>query len=399
MTHLPPMATSKPAKNQYTTHNNVALVKGGAPYFKAIETIAAQAKYALHFQTYIFDEDETGRAVTDALMAAAKRGVHVYLMIDGYASQKLPKEFIAEIKAAGIHFRFFEPLVLTYRYYFGRRMHHKVLVADGHTGLVGGINVSNRYNDMPDKAAWLDWSVMVSGDAAMELHQVCVKNWERSVFGRKKCEPRVLPQPIKEEATCKVRVRRNDWVYGKTDIYKSYRSLFANAREFATVMTSYFWPPRTLLNRIEVAARRGVKIRVVLTAHADVPLAKYAERYLYRRLFRSGIEVYEYQPNVLHAKLAFMDDEWLTLGSYNVNNISAFASIELNLDVEDRRIATEMRHAVDQIITNDCRPVVKEDYYLTKNPFKMFLYYLSYRAVHLIFFLFTFYFSQRKAGK
>lgn len=393
------MARRKPSENQYTTHNHVQLVRGGAPYFKAIEDIAADAKYSLHFQTYIFDADETGTAVAKAFIAAAKRGVHVYLMIDGYASQKLPKEFIGEMKAAGVHFRFFEPLLLTYRYYFGRRMHHKVLVADGYVGLVGGINVSNRYNDMPDKAAWLDWSIMVRGETAMELHNVCVKTWERSVFGRKRCEPRMLPQPTAETENCRVRVRRNDWVYGKTDIYKTYRSLFATAREYATVMTSYFWPPRSLLSRMEVAARRGVKIRIVLTAHADVPLAKYAERYLYRRLFRSGIEVYEYQPNVLHAKLAFMDDKWVTVGSYNVNNISAFASIELNLDVENARIATEMREAVEQIIANDCRQVVKEDYYLTNNPLRMFLYYLSYRAVHLIFFLFTFYFSQKKAGK
>lgn len=389
----------KPVNEQYTVHNSVRLVRGGAQYFEAIETIAAEAKHSIHFQTYIFDEDETGTRIANALIAAAKRGVQVYLMPDGYASQHLSKPFIARLKEEGVHFRFFEPLLLTYKYYLGRRMHHKVLVADGYMALVGGVNVSNRYNDMPGAPAWLDWALEVKGDIAAHLHKVCVRMWERSVFQRKKCLPLALPQPATQEEECLVRMSRNDWVYRKTDISADYRNMFVAAKRYATLMTSYFWPPRRLLRRMEVAARRGVKIRVILTAHADVPLAKYAERYLYRRLFRHNIELYEYQPNVLHAKIAFRDDEWLTVGSYNVNNISAFASIELNLDVLNNDIATQMREAVQQIIDTDCRPVVKEDYYITTNPVRMFLYYLSYIAVHFIFFLFTFYFSQKVAGR
>jgi cardiolipin synthase len=363
-----------------------------------VQQIAASAKQVLHFQTYIFDEDETGIHVAEALMAAAARGVHVYLLIDGYASQDLPVAFRTRLKEAGVHFRFFEPIFFTYKYYFGRRMHHKVLVADGHEALVGGMNVSNRYNDMPGQPAWLDFALHVKGDVCAGLHDVCVRMWERPVFVPK-CKP--LPAPLRQqpERECKVRIIRNDWVNRKTDIYATYRSMFASAHSFATVMTSYFWPPARLLRHMEVAARKGVKVTVVLTGYADVPFAKYAERYLYRRLFRSNIDVYEYLPNVLHAKIAFRDDEWLTVGSYNVNNISAFASIELNLEVLNADTAAGMRQVVEGIIDADCRQVRREDFELSSHPFRMLLYYLSYRAVHLLFFLFTFYFEQVTAPR
>jgi cardiolipin synthase len=189
-------------------------------------------------------------------------------------------------------------------------------------------------------------------------------------------------------------VSRNDWVFRRTDVSASYRDMFTKAQRHATIMSSYFWPPSRLLRRIEVAARSGVAVTVILAGHADVPLAKYAERYLYRRLFRAGIAVYEYQPGVLHAKIAFRDDEWATVGSYNVNNISAFASIELNLDVEDTTIATQLRAAVELIKTRDCRRVIPEEYQLSSNPLRMFLYYCAYLLVHFIFYMFTFWFRQ-----
>jgi cardiolipin synthase len=147
---------------------------------------------------------------------------------------------------------------------------------------------------------------------------------------------------------------------------------------------------------MEEAARRGVKIKLVLTGAADVPLAKYAERYLYNRLFRSSIEVFEYLPNVLHGKMGMCDGEWATVGSYNLNNISAFASIELNLDVKDKALVTKLNGAVEDIIAKDCTLLSKSGYDAYRNVLKKLLYYLSYRAIHTLFFLFTFYYKQQR---
>ncbi len=382
--------------NQYTIHNKVKIVRGGADYFNCIEEIADNARYSLHLQTYIYDEDETGNRVADALIRAAKRKVHVYVLVDGYASQRLSPKFIARLHEAGVQFGFFEPFFKSNTFYIGRRLHHKIIVADANVCMVAGINISNRYNDIGGNKAWLDWAVHASGEVARGINDVCIKRWNRSVI-RKKCVPfsnaLLAPLPADE---CMVRIRRNDWVFKRTQITRSYQEMFLNASREATIMTSYFWPPQKLLKRMAGASYRGVKIKLILTAKADVPFTKYAERYLYPWLFRNNIEVYEYQSNILHGKVAVCDNEWITGGSYNVNNISAFASVELNLDIKNTQIATEVNDKLQDIIKNDCVQITKSDF-LTKNNIRTRLfYYLSYRFIHLVFYLFTFYFIQKR---
>jgi cardiolipin synthase len=379
----------------FTQHNRVQLIRGGAEYFSQIEHIIDGATYSLHLQTYIFDEDETGIRVAEALIRAAKRGVLVYVLLDGYASQKLSKTFIQQLQDVGVHFAFFEPVLKSSSFYFGRRLHHKVIVADAHICMAAGINISNRYNDMGATAAWLDWAVYAEGEVAGQLHNVCNKVWNRSVF-RKRSKAIRPPRSAVPAEVCPVRIRRNDWVFRKTEITQSYQELFLKAETQATIMTSYFWPSRNLLHRMAVAVRRGVKVRLILTAVADVPFSKYAERFLYAWLFRHKIEIYEYHRNVLHGKIAVRDNEWITAGSYNVNNISAFASVELNLDIKSTAIATEVNNKLEEIIKNDCRHITEADFKAANNVVKQFFYYSSYRIVHAIFFLFTFYFSQKK---
>ena len=104
-----------------------------------------EARQSIHMQIYIFEDDETGRLVGDALIAAAKRNVQTYLLVDGFASQNLPQEFINNLVTSGVHFRHFEPLFKSRNFYFGRRLHSKVLVTDAKSALVGGVNITNRY--------------------------------------------------------------------------------------------------------------------------------------------------------------------------------------------------------------------------------------------------------------
>lgn len=383
---------NKPADN-YTLHSDVKMVRGGKEYFSQIQNIASIAQQTLHLQTYIFDEDETGQEVAQALLAAAQRGVNVYVMVDGYASQKLSDAFVKKLQEGGVNFRYFMPLLYSRYYYLGRRMHHKIIVADATIVMVGGVNISNRYNDMPDAPAWLDWAVIAKGPVAASINKLCEQMWNKTVFAVK-CIPH-NGSIGNTEGSILVRMRRNDWVFRKTDITKTYLELFATSQHNVTIMTSYFWPPQKLLRNMEEAARRGVKIKLVLTGAADVPLAKYAERYLYNRLFRSDIEVFEYLPNVLHGKMGICDSEWATVGSYNLNNISAFASIELNLDVKDSALVTKLNDTVEEIVANDCTQVSKSGYDAYRNVLKKLLYYLSYRAIHTLFFLFTFYYKQQ----
>ncbi|MFO0414240.1 MAG: phospholipase D-like domain-containing protein, partial [Bacteroidota bacterium] len=150
----------------YTGRNRVSLIRGGTPYFTTLCNLIDQAKISLHLQTYIYDSDETGNLIGDRLCMAAERGVKVYVLLDGYASQNLSDDFKIKLNNSGVKLRWFQPILKAKSFYFGRRLHHKVVVADGSRALVGGINISNRYNDLPEQPAWLDWAVETYGESA-----------------------------------------------------------------------------------------------------------------------------------------------------------------------------------------------------------------------------------------
>ena len=133
-----------------------------------------------------------------------------------------------------------------------------------------------------------------------------------------------------------------------------------------------------------------------MTGMSDVVIAKYSERYMYRWLLRNGIEIYEYEKNILHGKMAVCDGQWLTLGSYNVNNISAYASIELNLDVHNPSFARHVEQHVEAIIQNDCKRITVEEHRSRETLLNQFLERSAYDIFRLLLFLFTFYFKQRE---
>lgn len=381
----------------YSALNKVKLIRGGTAYFDLLLQLINKSSESIHLQTYIFDDDETGIGVATALKAAAKRNVQVYLLVDGYASQGMSKKFIHELIVSGIHFRFFEPLLKSKNYYFGRRLHHKIFVADTKFALVGGINITNRYNDMPGNPAWFDFALFAEGEIAKELCVLCWKTWNGfpAKMDITPCEEKLLLFDFGGEKTSMVRMRRNDWVRKKNEISATYIEMFRHARSHITIMCSYFLPGRTIRRLLVNAAMRGVKIRVITAGPSDVMVSKYAERWMYDWLLRNKIELYEYQPTVLHAKIAVCDGEWLTIGSYNINDISAYASIELNLDVRNADFAIQAKHILNTIIQNDCIRITKEGHVHTKNIFKQFIRWCSYEIIRLIFYLFTFYFKQR----
>lgn len=393
------MATRQNKKaGVYSYPNAVQLVKGGNHYFDTLIQLIGSASTIIHFQTYIFENDETGIEVGNALKSAAGRGVKVFLLLDGYASQSLDDHFIADLKNAGIHFKFFEPLFRSRSFYFGRRLHHKIVVLDDRYSLVGGINVSNRYNDIGHEKAWLDFAVLTEGPVSQELAVLCCKTWNGFLKSNQKYIP--VPQSFHFNDTknilAKVRMRRNDWVKNKNDISKSYREMFGTAKEDIIILCAYFIPGNVIRKSMVQAIKRGVKIKVIMTGLSDVNVAKNAERYMYAWLLRNKIDIYEYQQNVLHGKVAVCDKQFVTMGSYNINDISAFASIELNLDIRNEQYAEALYTNLTQIIKNDCVQINADNYLQKRNLFKKFTTWISYQFVRMVFYLFTFYFKQEK---
>ena len=393
------MTVLKRNKNitSFTNHNKLSLIKGGKDYFDILEQLIDNAKQVIHLQTYIFDYDETGQQVANALIRAAARKVKVYVVLDGYASQNFPKKVIEEFEGNNIHFCWFSPLLQSRYFYFGRRLHHKVLVVDGQNAVVAGINISNRYNDIEGNEAWLDWAICAQGEVAIQVSAVCKRIWDKGVL-HKKNTPAIEPvmDAILPVGICKARVRENDWVRRKNEISANYISMLRNATHQVIIMSSYFLPGRKIRKSIDDAVKRGVKIIVITSGQTDVPVAKYAEKHIYSWLLKRNIELFEYRSNVLHGKISVSDSSIVTIGSYNLNNISAYASIELNIEVQNQPFAIEVENTLMKIVDKSCDRITSDSLSKSHNLFSKGWYWLCYHAIRLIVYLFTFYFKHHK---
>ncbi len=380
----------------YSPRNRVQLVQGGAAYFKKLEELIEKATHSIHLQFYIFLADETGQEVISSLKDAAARGVAVYLQLDAYASQGLPQKTVNELRDAGVQVKWFESLFKSRHFYFGRRMHHKVVVVDGCYALVGGNNICNRYNDLPGEPAWLDMAVYCEGEASYVVYHICRRMW-----GEKLKTPGVHWKTV--DAFCSVipadehtdvRVRQNDWVKRRVQVWRSYLEVFNKAENELLIMCSYFLPGILYRRKLAQAVKRGVSVKVVLAGISDIRIAKHAERFLYDWMLKNQIAIYEYQETVLHAKVATCDNSWTTVGSYNVNNISAYASLELNLDIRNRAFARHTRDVIYQIINNHCKEITRENYRSSAHFLRRAWQRLCYGFFNTVLKLFTFYFRQ-----
>jgi cardiolipin synthase len=389
------MSSAGKVKSSFSFHNKPTLIRGGEPYFSTLNNLIEQSEISIQLQVYIFEEDETGIAVAEKLIDARKRNVEVQLLLDGYASKNLSTSFNDRLRNAGIQIRFFNPIFKSEKFYFGRRLHHKIVVCDGIYALVGGINISNRYNDMPGAPAWLDWAILIEGDIAYELHKLCNLFYAKWNYKYIQLDKNSIISKIDTSLHCPMRIRRNDWVMNKNQISATYVEMLKNTQREIIIMSSYFLPSIFIRSNMVAALKRGVTIKLMLASTSDIGIAKYAEKYLYAWALRQGIIIYEYKHNVLHGKIAVSDERIVTIGSYNINDISALASIELNVDVEENKFASKVKEELNTIIEKDCIRIDPKSFYASQGLFEKLLQWMAYRIFRIVFKLFTFYFSKQ----
>ncbi|MBK8520218.1 MAG: phospholipase [Chitinophagaceae bacterium] len=392
------MVRRKKNTTTYRNLNKAKLVRGGTAYFDLLINLINQATESIHLQTYIFNDDLTGTMVAEALKNAAKRNVSVFLMADGYASQGMSKKFITDLVHTGVQFRFFEPFFKSKQFYFGRRMHHKVFVADARFALTGGINIADRYNDLPQYPAWTDFALYTEGEIAKDLCILCWKAWNGFPLkmGPTPCDDMKPAFDFKDAELSKLVMRRNDWIKRKNEISATYIDMFRHAKSHITIMCSYFLPGKAIRRALKNAAMRGVKIQVITAGTSDVMLSKYAERWMYDWLLRNKIELFEYQPTILHAKVSVCDSEWMTIGSYNINNLSAHASVELNIDVYNPGLAKQMEQIMKTIIDTDSIAITEKQHKQSTNIFKQFIRWSAYEIIRFMLFIVTFNLKERR---
>lgn len=367
--------------------NVVTLLQNGAEYFPALNNAIDQAAFEVHLETYILEDDHTGRAVAETLKRAAQRGVKVYVAADGFGSRDLPKRFVRELREAGVEFVFYRPEVSpwVFRRYRLRRLHRKLVVIDRQIAFVGGINIIDDAVYADRDSDRFDYAIKIQGPLVEPILYAVRRLWMllswvnqgRRIF--RKIERIATPKAIGDiRAAFLVR----DNLRHRREIQDAYFRAINRARHEIIIANAYFLPGIDFRHALVAAAQRGVRVVLVLQGRREYFLQHYATRTLYASLLKAGIEIYEYQKSFLHAKVAVIDEHWATVGSSNIDPFSLFLAREANVVIDDQKFAVELKQSLEQAIAGACQAVAAS--MLERQPFsERFFGWLGYGLVRV----------------
>ena len=331
--------------------NRLRLLQSGAEFFPALIAAIDAARVEIHLETYIFNDDASGRAVFDALVRAARRGVQVKLLIDGVGSRDWPAQWRQTLSEAGGQVRVYRPLVLgrLATPHSLRRLHRKLAVVDARIAFVGGINLIDDFEPVCYDAPRFDFSVEVEGPLLAQIHPEMRHLWRLvglSQLQRNTPPPKLAPSWPTDGQTRAAFVVRNNFAH-RRDIERSYLAALALAREDIVIACAYFLPGRRFRKLLKRAAARGVRVSLLVQGRTDHPFFQAASRALYSDLLASGVRIHESDDCELHAKAAVVDGHWATVGSSNIDPFSLLLAREANIVVDDIHFGQEVLRRLD----------------------------------------------------
>ncbi len=309
----------------------VRILRNSEEFYPALEARIREAKHHIHLEFYIWQADDSGARFLDALTAAAQRGVIVRLLLDGVGSHGFSENLLTDYRAAGGHFSWFQTLdPMRNRFFLNLRNHRKLQVIDGTVGFVGGMNIGRENEGLDAELGhWRDVQVEMIGAVACGLQEVFADDWFFAT-GEKISDELFFPE-FPAHAVHPVNL-----VVGGPDrrsepLSKSIVSLLNEASERVWIATGYFVPDDVILAALEVAAQRGLDVRLLVSEKNDHPLLVIVGRSYYGQLLAAGVRIFEYSAGINHAKAAVADDHWAMVGSANLDYRSMRLNFELNL--------------------------------------------------------------------
>jgi cardiolipin synthase len=344
---------------QLCAENHAQFFSEGREYYKRYLDMISSANYSVYLQTYIFEIDNNfGSAVHAALLAAAVRGVKVYVLVDSVGSRLLQESYEQELKIAGVHFCRFNKIKFKWLGQWGRRLHHKILICDNRVAMVGGINVISDSYGMENIRPTLDFAVYLEGPTVHRLSRYCeeifTKAYQKKVFFS---DSPVTLQVNPECRPVTLRVSVNDWMTGRCQITSHYSQMVHEAKESITIINSYFFPRMKFMRQLVLASKRGVRVRLILPKYSDWPSWVLASQYLYNYFLKHGIEVYQWKSSMLHGKLATVDGQSTTIGSFNLNYTSYQQNLEMNVDVFSPEFTQEIDQRIESWLAVSCEKI------------------------------------------
>ena len=340
---------------QFLAGNAVALLEGGQQYFPALESAIERAEHEIFVQSYIFEDDRSGRRIADALARAAARGVAVRVMVDGFGGRSFVAGLESRLRDAGVQ-------VLIYRRELRRfslqrhrlrRLHRKLVVIDGCEAFVGGINIIDDYEPHGAAHPRHDYAVRVEGPVLEPILASAHRLWRLvawASFRRRERHPLRAGARAAPAGSIRAAFVLRDNLRHRRAIEEAYLEAIARARQDILIANAYFFPGRRFRQALSEAAARGVRITLLLQGLADHPMQAYATRALYPYFLACGMRLFEYHRSHLHAKVAVVDDHWATVGSSNIDAFSLLLAREANVVIDDASFARQLRASLETAI-------------------------------------------------
>jgi cardiolipin synthase len=339
--------------------NRVSLLLDGPATYQAMFAAIEGARDHINMETYILEADEVGQRFAAALIAKQRQGVTVNLIRDSVGTLSTPKEFFTALTDAGINvleFNPVNPLTAKAGWEVNQRDHRKLLVVDGQTAFLGGINISSVYsggsfsqgskNDRPgNKQPWRDTDLQIDGPVVAELQKLFIATWEKQKGNP--LAPRNYFPKLTRQGSEVVHALGGSPDEPYSVIYATLISAIDSAETDILLTNAYFVPDPQLIASLKGAVARGVDVKIVLPGATDSALVFHAGRSYYDELLAGGIKIYERQNALLHAKTALIDGVWSTVGSTNLDWRSFLHNQEVNAVVLGKEFGQRMRAAFD----------------------------------------------------
>ncbi|MDQ5907266.1 MAG: cardiolipin synthase [Pseudomonadota bacterium] len=349
---------------EFLPGNRLTLLDSGGEFFPALIAAIDGAQHTVSLQTYIFEDDRSGRSVIEAMKRASARGVVVRVLVDGFGAAHFPDALMPELETAGIQVLIYRREVARFRLrrYRLRRLHRKLAVIDGRIAFVGGINIIDDHNQTPENE-WprKDFAVRVEGPLLAPIQHTVSRLWSVVVRAGLRLQRRadtgdkIQSAPAGTQTAAFV-VRDN--IRHRRAIEDAYLDAIADARSEIIIACAYFLPGFRFRHALISAAARGATVTVLLQGKIEHALQHYATQALYRQLLSAGIRIFEYQRSYLHAKVAVIDGEWATVGSSNIDPFSLLLAKEANIVVRDRCFAEELRTSLTRVMREDAQELL-----------------------------------------
>ena len=347
--------------------NQLRLLSSGVIFFPALLREIEAAGNSIFIETYIFADDVVGQAVATALVQAAGRGVTTHLLVDGFGSKAMPERLRQELIGSQVQLLVYNPQISPFALQRRslRRMHRKLAVIDRRVAFVGGINLIDDLTAPKHSQPRYDYAVRVEGPLVGTISAEVEQLWRRVAWVnfRWRWRPPVVHSSPSNAGQQRAALVVRDNLHHRFAIEETYLSAIADAKEEIILANAYFFPGRRFRRALKEAARRGVRVVLLLQGRMEYRLFHYATQALYGPLLEGGVEIYEYHKSFMHAKVAVVDGGWATVGSSNIDPFSLMLAREANIVVDDLAFARELRDSLYQAMAEGARAIEKTEWY------------------------------------